>query len=85
MLVKSRMTIIVEKIESLKKSNKISGNTASLLFQNRVLNNGYHLMSFYHPSAVHRVLQTEGLASEFKLKKGNGISFYSGSKPYKPP
>lgn len=67
------------------KSNSVGGRTASMIFRNHILDNGFHIMPFYKASAVYKVLQDAGLVSKLKLSKVSDIAFYKDKKFHKYP
>lgn len=65
------------KVRVLEKSSKLGGRTASMIFRNHILDNGFHIMPFYKKSAIFTVLKNLKIESNLKLAKVNDIAFYS--------
>ena len=59
------------------KSNKIGGRTASIIYKNHILDNGFHIMPFYTQSAVYKIFKKIGIESSLKLNKVDDIAFFS--------
>ncbi len=72
-------------VRVLEKSDKIGGRTASLVYKNHILDNGFHIMPFYKKSAIFSVLKKIGIESRLKLAKVNDIAFYSDTGFHKYP
>ena len=66
-------------VKILEKSSKLGGRTASLLYKNHILDNGFHIMPFYKKSAIFEVLKNIGIESRLKLAKVDDIAFHSDS------
>lgn len=67
------------------KMNKVGGRTATTVFKNHVLDNGFHIMPFYKKSFVYEVIRKLGLDSKVKISKISDIHFYSDKTYYKYP
>ena len=39
------------------KSDRVGGRTASMVFKNHILDNGFHIMPFYKKSAIYEILK----------------------------
>ena len=72
-------------VRILEKSSKLGGRTASLLYKNHILDNGFHIMPFYKKSAIFEVLKNIGIESRLKLAKVNDIAFHSDTGFHKYP
>lgn len=59
------------------KSQKIGGRTASMMYKNHILDNGFHIMPFYTQSAIYKIFKKIGIESSLKLSKVDDIAFYS--------
>lgn len=64
-------------VRILEKSSKLGGRTASMKFQNHILDNGFHIMPFYKKSAIFEILKKLNIESKLKLAKVDDIAFYS--------
>ena len=67
------------------KMDKLGGRTASTVFRNHILDNGFHIMPFYKTSAVYQVLEKVGITSRLKLALVSNISFFNNKKFFKSP
>ena len=72
-------------VRIFEKMDKIGGRTASIVFKNHILDNGFHIMPFYKKSAIFEVLQKLGIESNLKLAKVDDIAFFSEMKFHKYP
>ena len=66
-------------VRVLEKSPKLGGRTASMVYKNHILDNGFHIMPFYKKSAIFSVFKKIGITSRLKLAKVNNIAFHSDS------
>ena len=57
-------------------ASKVGGRTASMIYKNHILDNGFHIMPFYKTSAVYKVLKDLKLLDQFELAKVDKIAFY---------
>lgn len=73
------------KVTVFEKSDKVGGRTASMMFRNHLLDNGFHIMPFYKKSAIYEILKILGIEKELRLAKVTNIAFYDGTKFYKYP
>ena len=80
LLAKNRHSVHI-----FEKMNKIGGRTASTVFKNHILDNGFHIMPFYKKSAIFEVLKMLGIESNLKLAKVDSIEFYSDTGFHKYP
>lgn len=67
------------------KMDKVGGRTASSVFRNHILDNGFHIMPFYKKSFVFEVLKKLEIESRIKITKITDIAFYSDGTFYKYP
>lgn len=67
------------------KSSKLGGRTASMIYRNHILDNGFHVMPFYKKSAIYEVLKKVGIQDRLKLSKVRNIAFYEGNTFHKYP
>ncbi|MCH9658519.1 FAD-dependent oxidoreductase, partial [archaeon] len=72
-------------VEIFEKMSKIGGRTASTVFKNHILDNGFHIMPFYKKSAIFEILKKLKIDSELKLAKVDNITFYSDAGFHKYP
>ena len=72
-------------VRILEKSSKLGGRTASMVFRNHILDNGFHIMPFYKKSAIFEVLKEIGIESRLKLAKVDEIAFHSKTGFHKYP
>lgn len=72
-------------VQIFEKMNKIGGRTASTVFKNHILDNGFHIMPFYKKSAIFEVLKMLRIESNLKLAKVDSIAFYSDTGFHKYP
>lgn len=72
-------------VRILEKSSKLGGRTASMVFRNHILDNGFHIMPFYKKSAIFNVLKQVGIESKLKLAKVDDIAFHSDTGFHKYP
>ena len=72
-------------VRIFEKMDKIGGRTASIVFKNHILDNGFHIMPFYKKSAIFEVLQKLGIESNLNLAKVDDIAFFSELKFHKYP
>lgn len=72
-------------VKIFEKSSKVGGRTASMVYRNHILDNGFHIMPFYKTSAVYQVLEKVGIASRLKLALVSDISFFNEKKFFKYP
>jgi protoporphyrinogen oxidase len=59
------------------KMNKVGGRTASSVFKNHILDNGFHIMPFYQKSFIFEILKRLKIESRIKITKVADIAFYS--------
>ncbi|MBA4452166.1 MAG: FAD-dependent oxidoreductase [Nitrosopumilaceae archaeon] len=59
------------------KSQKIGGRTASMIYKNHILDNGFHIMPFYTQSAIYKIFKKIGIESSLKLSKVDEIAFFA--------
>ena len=64
-------------VQIFEKMSNIGGRTASTVFRDHILDNGFHIMPFYKKSAIFEVLKILGIESHLKLSKVDKIAFYS--------
>ena len=67
------------------KSTKLGGRTASMMYRNHILDNGFHIMPFYKKSAIFQILRKVGIDSKLRLAKVDDIAFYSKTGFHKYP
>lgn len=67
------------------KTSKLGGRTASMLYRNHILDNGFHIMPFYKKSAIYEVLKKVGIEDRLILAKVRDIAFYDGHTFHKYP
>lgn len=67
------------------KLDKVGGRTASMMYRNHLLDNGFHIMPFYKQSAIYKILKILGIEKKLRLTKVTNIAFYDGKKFYKYP
>ena len=72
-------------VEVFEKMGKVGGRTASSIFRNHILDNGFHIMPFYKKSAIFEVLKKLNIESNLKLAKVDKIAFYSDTGFHKYP
>ena len=72
-------------VQIFEKMNKIGGRTASIVFRNHILDNGFHIMPFYKKSAIFEVLKKLEIESSLKLAKVDDIAFFSNTGFHKYP
>ena len=72
-------------VQIFEKMNKVGGRTASTIFREHILDNGFHIMPFYKKSAIFQVLKTLQIESNLKLAKVDNIAFYSDTGFHKYP
>lgn len=72
-------------VEVFEKMGKLGGRTASTVFRNHILDNGFHIMPFYKKSAIFEVLKILGIDSKLNLARVDEIAFYSDSGFHKYP
>ena len=72
-------------VDIFEKMGKIGGRTASTVFRNHILDNGFHIMPFYKKSAIFQVLKKLNIESNLKLAKVDKIAFYSDTGFHKYP
>ena len=72
-------------VKIFEKSSRVGGRTASMVYRNHILDNGFHIMPFYKTSAVYQVLEKIGIASKLKLALVDDISFFKDKKFFKYP
>ena len=58
------------------KSDRVGGRTASMVFKNHILDNGFHIMPFYKKSAIYEILKDVKIESKLKLAIVDKIAFY---------
>lgn len=67
------------------KLDKVGGRTASIMFRNHILDNGFYIMPFYKQSAIYNLLKLLGIEKRLRLTKVRDIAFYDDQKFYKYP
>lgn len=67
------------------KMNKVGGRTASSVFRNHILDNGFHIMPFYKNSFIFEILKKLKIESRIQITKITDIAFYSGMSFHKYP
>ena len=72
-------------VRVFEKMDRVGGRTASVLFRNHILDNGFHIMPFYKKSAIFEVLKRLGIESELGLAKVDDIAFFSNAKFHRYP
>ena len=72
-------------VDIFEKMGKIGGRTASTVFKNHILDNGFHIMPFYKKSFIFEILKRLNIESKLKLAKVNNIAFYSDTGFHKYP
>ena len=72
-------------VDIFERMGKIGGRTASTVFRNHILDNGFHIMPFYKKSAIFQVLKKLNIESNLKLAKVDKIAFYSDTGFHKYP
>ncbi len=72
-------------VEIFEKIRQIGGRTASTVFKNHILDNGFHIMPFYKKSAIFEILKKLSIESKLKLAKVDNIAFYSDKGFHKYP
>lgn len=72
-------------VRIFERSSKVGGRTASMIYRNHVLDNGFHIMPFYKTSAVYRVLEKTGIAPKLKLALVDDISFFKDERFFRYP
>jgi len=72
-------------VDIFERMSKIGGRTASTVFRNHILDNGFHIMPFYKKSAIFQVLKKLNIESNLKLAKVDKIAFYSDTGFHKYP
>ena len=58
------------------KTSKLGGRTASMIYRNHILDNGFHVMPFYKKSAIYEVLKKVGIKDRLTVAKVRDIAFY---------
>ena len=72
-------------VRVFEKSSKLGGRTASVVFRNHILDNGFHIMPFYKKSAIFSVLKQIGIESRLNLAKVDDIAFHAKTGFHKYP
>ncbi|NNL59128.1 MAG: FAD-dependent oxidoreductase, partial [Nitrosopumilus sp.] len=72
-------------VKILEKSSKLGGRTASMVYRNHILDNGFHIMPFYKKSAIFNILKKIGIDNKLGLAKVNDIAFHSDTGFHKYP
>ena len=72
-------------VQIFEKMSKLGGRTASTVFRNHILDNGFHIMPFYKKSSIFQILKEIGIESSLELAKVDKISFYSDTGFHKYP
>ena len=72
-------------VRILEKSSKLGGRTASMMFRNDILDNGFHIIPLYKKSAIFSVIKQVGSESRLKLAKVDDIAFQSDTGFHKYP
>ena len=73
------------KITVFERASKVGGRTASMIYRNHILDNGFHIMPFYKKSAIYEVLKKIGIKDNLTLAKVKDIAFYDGTRFHKYP
>ena len=58
------------------KMDRVGGRTASSLFRNHILDNGFHIMPFYKKSFIFEILKKLEIESRIQIAKVTDIAFY---------
>ena len=71
-------------VHVIEKSSKLGGRTASMVYRNHILDNGFHIMPFYKKSSIFEILKSLGIEKRLKFAKVDDIAFHSdsGFHPY---
>ena len=72
-------------VRIIEKSSRLGGRTASTVFKNHILDNGFHIMPFYKNSSIFSVFKMLGIETRMNLSKVDKIAFYHNSKFHKYP
>ena len=56
--------------------DRVGGRTASSLFRNHILDNGFHIMPFYKKSFIFEILKKLEIESRIQIAKVTDIAFY---------
>lgn len=62
------------------KMPKVGGRTTSTVFRNYVLDNGFHIMTFYKKSAIFQIFRKLGISDQLKLIKVKNMAFYQNGQ-----
>lgn len=73
------------KVIIYEKMDRVGGRTASSLFRNHILDNGFHIIPFYKKSFVFEILKKLEIESRIQIAKVTDIEFYSESSFHKYP
>ncbi|MDN5846229.1 MAG: FAD-dependent oxidoreductase [Candidatus Nitrosocosmicus sp.] len=65
------------KVIIYEKMDRVGGRTASSLFRNHILDNGFHIMPFYKKSFIFEILKKLEIESRIQIAKVTDIEFYS--------
>ena len=66
-------------VHVIEKSSKLGGRTASMVYRNHILDNGFHIMPFYKKSSIFEILKSLGIEKRLKFAKVDDIAFHSDS------
>lgn len=58
------------------KMDRVGGRTASSIFRNHILDNGFHIMPFYKKSFIFEVFKRLHIESKINISKITDIAFY---------
>ena len=72
-------------VQIFERMSKVGGRTASTIFKDHILDNGFHIMPFYKKSAIFQVLKKVGIESDLRLAKVDDIAFFSETGFHKYP
>ena len=72
-------------VNILEKSSKLGGRTASMVYRDHILDNGFHIMPFYKKSAIFSILKKVGIEDRLNLAKVDDIAFHSDTGFHKYP
>jgi len=72
LLAKSGVRVTV-----FEKASRVGGRTASMIYKNHILDNGFHIMPFYKKSAIYEILKRTCITQRLELAKVEDISFYN--------
>lgn len=72
-------------VRVFEKMNKVGGRTASSIYKNHILDNGFHIMPFYKKSSIFQIFKELNIEKNIELSRVDKIAFYSNSKFYSYP